>query len=90
MRTTANGRAVGCDHCHHKGYRGRLALMELLFMDGDLDDLVARHATLRELRQAALAKGFKPLAEDGIRRVMDGLTSLAEVSRVVDLTGRLR
>ena len=59
-------------------------------MDGDLDDLVARHATLRELREAALTKGFKPLAEDGIRRVMEGRTSLAEVSRVVDLTGRLR
>ena len=59
-------------------------------MDGDLDDLVASHATLRELREAALTKGFKTLAEDGIRRVTEGRTSLAEVSRVVDLTGRLR
>ena len=83
-------RPVGCTHCHHKGYRGRIALMELLFIDSDLDELIARHATIRELRAAALGKGFKPLAEDGIRRVLEGRTSLAEVSRVVDLTGRVR
>lgn len=83
-------RAVGCKLCHHKGYRGRIALMELLFIDSDLDELIARHATLRELREAALGKGFKTLAEDGIRRVLEGRTSVAEVSRVVDLTGRLR
>jgi len=83
-------RAVGCPHCHHKGYRGRIALMELLYIDSDLDELIARHATMRELREAALGKGFRTLAEDGIRHVLDGRTSLAEVSRVVDLTGRLR
>ena len=83
-------RAVGCVHCHHKGYRGRIALMELLFIDSDLDELIARHATMREIRDAAISKGFKTLAEDGVRRVLEGSTSLAEVSRVVDLTGRLR
>jgi len=62
----------------------------LLFIDSDLDELIARHATVRELREAALGKGFKTLAEDGIRRVLEGRTSLSEVSRVVDLTGRVR
>ncbi len=83
-------RAVGCKLCHHKGYRGRLALMELLFMDSELDELVARRASQRELREAALNKGMRTLAEDGIRRVLEGRTSLTEVSRVVDLTSRLR
>ncbi len=83
-------RAVGCPHCAFKGYKGRLALMELLRMDGDLDELIARRATAKELREAALGKGFKTLAEDGVRRVLEGRTSLAEVSRVVDLTGRLQ
>ena len=83
-------RSAGCAHCHHKGYRGRIALMELLFIDSDLDELIARHATMREIRDAAISKGFKTLAEDGVRRVLEGSTSLAEVSRVVDLTGRLR
>ena len=57
-------------------------------MDGDLDELVARRATAKELRTAALTKGFRSLAEEGLQRVMDGTTSLAEMARAVDLTGR--
>jgi len=79
-------RAVGCDSCQHQGYSGRIAIMELLKMDVDLDDLVARRASVRELKQTAQDKGFRPLAADGIRRVLQGITSLEEVSRVVDLT----
>ena len=82
-------RPGGCHHCDYQGYRGRLAIMELLRMDADIDDLIARRATAREIRQAALAKGFRPLAEDGLRRVLDGSTSLEEVARVVDLTERM-
>jgi type II secretory ATPase GspE/PulE/Tfp pilus assembly ATPase PilB-like protein len=82
-------RAVGCPACGNKGYRGRLALIELLRMDPTLDELVANHAPLHEIRRAAFAHGYHPLAEDGIQRVKDGTTSLAEVARVVDLTGRV-
>jgi len=81
-------RPVGCPKCINKGYKGRSAVMELLVMDGDLDELVARRATAKELRAAALAKNFRPLAEEGIARVLDGTTSLAEASRAVDLTSR--
>ena len=81
--------AVGCPACEFTGYRGRLAVMELLRMDSDLDELVARRATARELRNAARAKGFRTLAEDGLRRVLDGSTSLEELARVVDLTERM-
>jgi type II secretory ATPase GspE/PulE/Tfp pilus assembly ATPase PilB-like protein len=82
-------RAAGCPACSHKGYRGRLALIELLRMDPTLDELVANHAPLHEIRRAAFEHGYRPLAEDGIQRVKDGVTSLAEVARVVDLTGRV-
>ena len=82
-------RAVGCEACEYQGYRGRQALMEILRMDDELDELVARRATLRELGAAALRKGFRPLADDGLRRVLDGTTSLDELARVVDLTGRM-
>ena len=80
-------RHSGCGSCDFTGYRGRVAIMEILCMDGDLDELVARRATARELGNAALAKGFRPLAEDGLRRVRDGTTSLEELARVVELTG---
>jgi type II secretory ATPase GspE/PulE/Tfp pilus assembly ATPase PilB-like protein len=82
-------RATGCPACSNKGYRGRLALIELLRMDPTLDELVASHAPLHEIRRAAFEHSYHPLAEDGIQRVKDGVTSLAEVARVVDLTGRV-
>jgi general secretion pathway protein E/type IV pilus assembly protein PilB len=82
-------RAGGCEHCEYQGYKGRQAIMELLRLDADLDELIARRATMREVKQAALAKGFRPLAEDGLRRVLEGSTSLEEVARVVDLTERM-
>jgi len=82
-------RPVGCDLCEHNGYNGRVAIMELLKMDQDIDELIARRATGREIKTVALEKGFRPLMEDAIQRVLDGVTSLSEVSRVVDLTQRV-
>ncbi len=58
-------------------------------MDADLDELVARRATRKELLELALRKGFVPITEDAVRRVLDGTTTLEEISRVVDLTDRL-
>ncbi len=81
-------RAAGCEHCRHQGYTGRQAIMEILKMDSDIDDLVARRASIRDIKHAALEAGFRPLAQDGIRRILQGATSVAEVSRVVDLTDR--
>ncbi|MCB1957685.1 MAG: Flp pilus assembly complex ATPase component TadA, partial [Rhodocyclaceae bacterium] len=82
-------RARGCEQCDYRGYRGRMAIMEVMRMDSDLDELVMRRASLREIRTAARAKGFRSLAEDGMRRVLDGETSLDELARVVDLTERM-
>jgi len=82
-------RAGGCAHCDFQGYRGRLAIMEVLRIDGKLDELIARAASPHEIRSQALQDGFIPLAEDGLRRVREGSTSLAELGRVVDLTDRI-
>ena len=82
-------RAVGCDHCDYQGYRGRLAIMEILKLDVDMDELIARRATAREMQRAAIAKGFRTLADDGARRVLEGTTTLDELMRVVDLTDRM-
>jgi type II secretory ATPase GspE/PulE/Tfp pilus assembly ATPase PilB-like protein len=81
-------RSVGCKLCDNKGYKGRTTVMELLVMDGDLDELVARRATAKELRAAAMAKGYRSLADEGLLRVVEGATSLVEVAREIDLTGR--
>ncbi|MDP2823227.1 MAG: ATPase, T2SS/T4P/T4SS family [Sulfuritalea sp.] len=82
-------RAAGCDRCEYQGYRGRIAIMEMLRLDNDLDDLISRRAPQREIRHMALDKGFRALSEDGMRRVLDGSTSIEEVGRVIDLTERM-
>jgi type II secretory ATPase GspE/PulE/Tfp pilus assembly ATPase PilB-like protein len=82
-------RAIGCEQCDYQGYRGRQSILELLKIDGAIDELVARRATAREILTEARAKGFKTLADDGVRLVKAGTTSLDEVMRVVDLTDRM-
>ncbi|MEI7575064.1 MAG: GspE/PulE family protein [Methylotenera sp.] len=79
----------GCKRCNQNGYRGRMAIIELLRIDSDMDSLISRRAHLDELQRMAIDKGFVTLAEDGVRRVLEGHTSLAEVMRVIDLTSRL-
>ena len=54
-----------------------------------MDELISRRSTLREMRQLADRQGFVSLADDGLRRVLDGSTALEEVARVVDLTNRM-
>lgn len=82
-------RATGCPLCEGEGYKGRLAIIEILRFDRGLDELVGRGATIQEMTDYALSKGFIDIAEDGIRRVREGSTSLDEIRRVVDLTDRI-
>jgi type IV pilus assembly protein PilB len=82
-------RPVGCAHCDHAGYKGRLAIAEVLKIDKDIDELIARRATVSDITKLAQSKGFSNIAEDGVWRVVQGVTSLDEVSRVIDLTDRL-
>jgi type IV pilus assembly protein PilB len=81
---------VGCPACENLGYKGRFSIMEILRINSDLEELIAHRASAREMRKLAVSQGFKPLADDACRRVLDGSTSVDEISRVVDLTDRLR
>ncbi|PKO54572.1 MAG: secretion system protein E [Betaproteobacteria bacterium HGW-Betaproteobacteria-2] len=83
-------RQVGCKRCNYTGYRGRMAIIELLRIDNDIDALVARRSPLDEIRAVAMEKGFVTLAEDGVRRILEGYTSFTEVTRVIDLTSLIR
>ncbi|MFT4650016.1 MAG: type II secretory ATPase GspE/PulE/Tfp pilus assembly ATPase PilB-like protein [Polaribacter sp.] len=81
--------AIGCSSCDQTGYKGRLALLEILKMNSHLDDLLARGATTKEIREAAYEQGFSTLADDGVRRILEGITSIEEVARVTNLTERM-
>jgi general secretion pathway protein E len=75
-------RAVGCGECGGTGYRGRLAIAELLVFDETFARLVIAHAGEEELRAAARVGGMVDLKGDGIAKAAAGLTSLDEVLRV--------
>lgn len=75
----------GCPACSGQGYKGRVAIAEILLMDEDLDEIVARGGTKVELKRAAKQKGFKNMRDDGILKVLEGLTSLEEIASAVDI-----
>ena len=82
-------RHKGCKRCNQTGYRGRMAIIEILRIDAEMDALIARRAHLDELQKLAHRKGFVTLADDGTRRILEGYTSIDEVMRVIDLTSRI-
>ena len=75
----------GCDVCGGKGYKGRIALAEVLLFDEDMDEQVARNVTKAELKTLAVKKGFKSMKDDGILKILEGITDFEAVGRVVDL-----
>ncbi|MDR3054605.1 MAG: Flp pilus assembly complex ATPase component TadA [Zoogloeaceae bacterium] len=81
--------AVGCEQCRFTGFRGRLPILEILRVDNEADELIARRATQNELLRHARQRGFYALAEDGLDKVRAGVTTLEELSRVVDLSERM-
>jgi len=83
-------RAKGCRDCDNMGYKGRLALVEILTFDSEMDDVLARKGSQSELLRVALSKGFKTLIEVGTLRILEGTSSLEEITRVVDLSLRLK
>ncbi|MBL8640787.1 MAG: Flp pilus assembly complex ATPase component TadA [Alphaproteobacteria bacterium] len=75
----------GCNACSGQGYKGRVAIAEILLMDEDLDEVIARGGTKVELKRTAQQKGFKSMRDDGILKVLDGITSLEEVAAAVHI-----
>jgi len=71
--------APGCEKCAQTGYRGRLALHELLTTSPQMRQLIQRRARPIELQETAMLDGMRTLRQDGIEKVLQGLTSLAEV-----------
>ncbi len=81
---TAFYRAEGCAQCAHSGYRGRLGIYELLRMDNTLREMTFRGEPMVHLRDYAWTSGgMSTLLQDGVRKVMQGHTTIAELLRVV-------
>ncbi len=76
--------AVGCEHCRFTGYNGRLAIVEILDIDHDMESLITSGATTRELLETALDKGMITLRGDGHEKILMGETTFDEIARVIN------
>ncbi len=76
-------RARGCEQCHGTGYRGRLAIQEILFVTPEVRQGIMNGLSRHELKELAQRQGMVTLEQDGIARAVAGLTTQAEVRRVI-------
>jgi len=74
----------GCPECLGTGYRGRMGVFELLVLDAELRDMVGQRLSATDLKAAAVRKGMVPLKDAGAVLARQGITSMAEVSRVIE------
>ena len=72
-----------CEHCHN-GYTGRIALQEVLMINEEIRDAINRNIDREELKRLIYKKGVRTLFQDGLIKVMEGITDLKEVFRLVD------
>ncbi len=77
------GEPVGCTRCSQTGYRGRLALHEVMRVSESIERLAIERAPGADVRRVAIDEGMIPLRDDGWQKVLDGITSIEEVLRVV-------
>ncbi|MCC5895798.1 MAG: type II/IV secretion system protein [Alkalibacterium sp.] len=72
----------GCDRCRHTGYRGRMAIHELIVVDDEMKQQMMNRATMQEIKNYVKNKGVRFLIDDGLEKIKQGKTTLDEVLRV--------
>jgi type II secretory ATPase GspE/PulE/Tfp pilus assembly ATPase PilB-like protein len=75
----------GCDKCGGLGYKGRIAVVEVILMDRDIEDCVRHSSSERDIWKAAKHQKIRRMSQDGAVKILQGVTSFDELSRVVDL-----
>jgi type IV pilus assembly protein PilB len=78
---------TGCEECRYRGYKGRIGIFELMVVNAEIAELIVRRAPLSDIKEAAKANGMKELREDGLIKVLEGVTTPDEVRRVVFTAG---
>jgi len=75
--------AVGCENCHDTGYTGRQVIIEILEIDEDLEAMISQKSATLDILKKAQEKGMHSMREDGFIKILTGVTTFEEVSRVV-------
>jgi len=84
--TATFARGKGCGHCQRSGYRGRLGIFELMLVTSKIREGVFKQVTTQEIRRIAITQGMRTLYNDGIAKVLSGITTLEEVYRTAKRT----
>lgn len=79
-------KGAGCNHCNRSGYRGRIAVYEIMRLTSKIREHIFQDSTTAQIRQTAMAEGMTTLFQDGIKKVLDGTTTIEEVFRVTKKT----
>ena len=82
MTAATIARAVGCKNCFNTGYSGRIGLFEVLPITREIRRLILEHATADAIRDQARSVGVRSLRDDGLRKVLAGITTIEEVERL--------
>lgn len=75
-------RGKGCNHCNQTGYLGRLGIYEIFVLNDEVRQLISQSASIDTIKSCAKKHGFKPMFYDGLKKVLRGITTLAEINRV--------
>lgn len=75
--------AKGCEHCNFTGYKGRIGIFEALLIDDEMQDFILTSPSSSALQKLAVKKGMTTMKQDGLIKVLEGVTTLDEIKRVV-------
>lgn len=75
----------GCEKCHHTGYHGRIAITEIILMTKAVEETINMNPSDRDIRQAAVPQNLLDMKQDGIIRILKGVSSVSELGRVIDI-----
>ena len=72
-----------CAECNFAGYRGRVGVFEIFEIDDEMENLILKSPAVSEMKEAAMKKGMVTMLQDGYLKVLEGITSIEEVQRVL-------
>ncbi|HMA79221.1 MAG TPA: ATPase, T2SS/T4P/T4SS family [Candidatus Paceibacterota bacterium] len=81
-------RGTGCNHCNETGFSGRIGIFEAVRMDPAVEEIIIRDPREHMVAEAAAPQGIPSMAADGVEKVLQGVTTLAELERVVDTSNQ--
>lgn len=85
LQTEKIWRPVGCEKCHKTGYKGRIAITEVILMKKEVEEVIVNNPSDREIKAAAASQNLLDMKQDGIIRILKGVSSFDELGRVIDI-----